>query len=228
MKRRLLIIAVCLLAGAVVNVAVAWGCALLPVKFSGPRNTVMAGRRMIVWPRERAGAYVFMAVRPTGVFRLDEDDSHYGGELLLPKWVNRARFGSEEGVSIVDSRGWPIPTIVDSRGWPFPTLYSVTTFEGGKPISAGGFPLPTRARPYLLGTTGYALPFRPIWTAFAINTLFYATLLWLLIAGPFAVRRFLRVKRGLCPKCAYPMGESSVCTECGKPLPRRRRMATLT
>ncbi len=50
-----------------------------------------------------------------------------------------------------------------------------------------------------------------------------ATLLWLLIPGPFALRRFLRVRRGLCPKCAYPMGESSVCTECGCGLPKRAR-----
>ena len=57
--------------------------------------------------------------------------------------------------------------------------------------------------------------FRPLWPGLAVSTLFYAGLLWLLIPGPFALRRFLRVRRGLCPKCAYPMGESAVCTECG-------------
>ena len=60
---------------------------------------------------------------------------------------------------------------------------------------------------------------RPTWPAFAINTIFYAALLGLLIYGP-ALRRFLRVRRGLCPKCAYPMGESAVCSECGQALPR--------
>ncbi len=63
------------------------------------------------------------------------------------------------------------------------------------------------------------LPIRPVWPGFAINAIFYAAILWLLIPGPFALRRLLRVRRGLCPKCAYPMGESSVCTECGKALP---------
>ncbi len=62
-------------------------------------------------------------------------------------------------------------------------------------------------------------PLRPLPLGFAVNTIFYATILWLLIAAPFALRRFLRLRRGLCPKCAYPMGESAVCTECGKPLP---------
>ena len=48
--------------------------------------------------------------------------------------------------------------------------------------------------------------------------------------GPFEIRRltrrFSRIERGLCPKCGYPMGESAVCTECGKTLPRRARVAT--
>jgi hypothetical protein len=65
------------------------------------------------------------------------------------------------------------------------------------------------------------LPIRPLWPGFAVNTLFYAAILWLLVPGPFALRRFIRVKRGLCPKCAYPMGEAAVCTECGKRLPGR-------
>ena len=66
----------------------------------------------------------------------------------------------------------------------------------------------------------------PIWPGFAVNTLFYAGLLWLLILGPFALRRLIRRRRGLCPKCAYPIGESFVCSECGCELPQRVRAAT--
>ena len=44
--------------------------------------------------------------------------------------------------------------------------------------------------------------------------------------GLRALRRVLRVRRGLCPKCAYPMGESAVCSECGQALPKRLRPAT--
>ena len=36
--------------------------------------------------------------------------------------------------------------------------------------------------------------------------------------GAGALRRFLRVRRGLCAKCGYPMGGSPVCSECGKAL----------
>ncbi len=68
------------------------------------------------------------------------------------------------------------------------------------------------------------LPWRPLPLGFAINTLFYAAILWL-FPGSFALRRFLRLRPGLCPKCAYPIGESAVCTECGRPLPSRVRVA---
>ena len=71
-----------------------------------------------------------------------------------------------------------------------------------------------------------ALPLRPIPGGFAVNTLFYAAVLWLLIPGPFVLRRFMRVRRGLCPACAYPRGESDVCSECGKALPGRAEVAT--
>ncbi len=79
----------------------------------------------------------------------------------------------------------------------------------------GAWPVPLRqvGPPGLKGRS--FLPLRPIWPGFALNTLFYAAIPWLLIPGPFALRRFLRVRRGLCPKCAYPMGGSAVCSECG-------------
>ncbi len=61
------------------------------------------------------------------------------------------------------------------------------------------------------------LPLRPIWPGFALNTLFYAVILWLLIAGRFALRRSLRVKRGQCFACGYDLGhaEHAACPECG-------------
>ena len=73
---------------------------------------------------------------------------------------------------------------------------------------------------------GRVLPYRLIASGFAVNTIFYTALLCLLLFGPFALRRFIRVKRGLCPACAYPRGESDVCSECGKALPGRAKVAT--
>ena len=65
------------------------------------------------------------------------------------------------------------------------------------------------------------MPMRPLPFGFFINALFYAAVLWLLIPGPVAMRRFIRRKRGQCQACGYPAGELPVCSECGKALPKR-------
>ena len=65
------------------------------------------------------------------------------------------------------------------------------------------------------------LPLRPIWPGFAINTVFYAAVLWGLFGAPFALHRRRRIKRGLCPACAYPVGTNEVCTECGAAVVKR-------
>lgn len=59
------------------------------------------------------------------------------------------------------------------------------------------------------------MPLTPIWPGFIVNTLFYAVVLWLLFIAPFEARRMFRRRRALCEKCAYPIGASPVCTECG-------------
>ncbi len=63
----------------------------------------------------------------------------------------------------------------------------------------------------------YRLPIRLLPRYFAFNAIFYAVIILPLFAAPEFVRRRYRIKRGLCPSCAYPIGESEVCTECGAP-----------
>ena len=61
------------------------------------------------------------------------------------------------------------------------------------------------------------VPFRPIWSGFAINTVFFALIVWPLLSAPFALRRLIRRKRGRCPECGYDLrGElDKGCSECG-------------
>ena len=155
MKRRLLTIAIFLLAGAVVNVAVAWECALLSP--ASVRNTDAPPFRLFF---------------------------HRSYSMMLEP---------------------PDPTPIVHE-WGLPLVAMASKYEWRS----------SRKDP--------VLPWHPIWPGFAINTIFYAAILWLFIGGLFALRRFLRLRRGLrrglCPKCAYPMGESSVCTECGCALPK--------
>ncbi len=100
-------------------------------------------------------------------------------------------------------------------GWP------VRSLRGVRP--ALGLAVPWS---WLKPKPGRQLMLHPVWPGFAVNTLFYAAVLWLLVPGWFVLRRLIRSRRGLCPQCAYPIGESEVCTECGRDIPKRVRPAT--
>jgi hypothetical protein len=134
---------------------------------------------------------------------------------LAPYW-SHARTPAPNRVERVDihedARGWPLRTLLS---WELRVYDRFTNPEKLREIHSAIDLKDTQTR--------YGLPRRlplcPIWPGFAINTLFYAGILWMLFAAPFALRRRRRVKRGLCPACAYPVGESDACTECGRPFP---------
>lgn len=81
-----------------------------------------------------------------------------------------------------------------------------------------GVPWPRMVR-HADGSLGhFNLPVQPVWWAFAANTLLWGLAAWVPIRGVWAWRRAMRARRGVCPYCTYPVGRSSVCTECGRPL----------
>jgi hypothetical protein len=81
----------------------------------------------------------------------------------------------------------------------------------------------------MLGEREY-LPIQPIWPGFAINTIFYAAMLWLLWVAPGKIRRFIRIRGHRCPACGYQIapggGIGPVCSECGAPLPWMKESPT--
>ena len=197
MKRRLLIAAVFLLAGAVVNVAVAWGCN-------------------------------WLAPTPQ-VFRpLPDLDAKIDWPHAVPDgWPSRPIFLAD-GTSVGRTTTVPISgdfqyrIIVSQYGLPLQSMeyhMLLTTPDNQRPSPFTW----TIVAAWQTSTFAGTVPLRPIWSGFAVNTIFYVTILWLLSGGPFRLRRFIRVRRGLCPACAYPHGESDVCSECGGALPERAR-----
>ena len=70
----------------------------------------------------------------------------------------------------------------------------------------------------------FTVPLRPIWPGFAINTLFYAAILWLFSLGPVTAHRMIRRKRGRCIKCGYDVSHAphDRCPECRWERPRRQ------
>ncbi len=265
MRRGILIVAIFLLAGTVVNVAVALGVAirvaapnlrtaiadregLLVNQHTGDQwwcqvTSISPGHTMVVleYARKVPIAYsgdVVTEMREETTVQAEPPALQVGsdGRLSLDwRTQPRVRFQQVQREDLVPIEPEAVPRWVRSPvrlytsgqvhtacGWP---LLSLRCEEALGPALRGrtlkvywGWLLPDAFQS--LGP-GRVLPYRLIAPGFAVNTLLYAVVLWLLIPGPFALRRFIRVRRGLCPACAYPHGESDVCSECGKTLPRR-------
>ncbi len=215
MKRRLFIIAICLLLGAVVNICVAWVRVVL-AKSPIPLSLIDEDAD---WPRDVPDHWPPCChIHEGSALALHVYGSHAIGDIA-PVSEGAMQGGSRATVYFI---------YVYRVGWPLYTLQWEHSGEGvltttGSIDFASWLVLVGNVPPAFILRAGRRFPIRPTtWLAIATNTLFYATLLWLLLYGPFALRRLLRLRRGLCPKCAYPMGESAVCTECGVALPRRR------
>ena len=117
--------------------------------------------------------------------------------------------------------GWPVFALSGHYGARVNEKKTATQSADHESIERGVIHV-TRGIGWLNVDPGQAFPIRPIWTGFVVNTTFYGLVLW----GIFAIvtgvpRRWLRhrrIKRGQCPACAYPVGTSEVCTECGAAL----------
>ncbi len=229
MKRRLLIVAVFLLAGAVVNVAVAWaawgktGYSLLPVgriTFRYPNQPPADRSDRERWARHATDSW------PQETDYLQRSDRHsFGvwyrritkGILFQGFWPKREvarELMLSAGMSevIMVRIGWPANCLT-LHAWRWEPYYA----EGpdGWPVQATKTVVHEHDGLLLFGKP---MPRHLLWPGFAVNTILYATVLTLLICGPFALRRFIRIRHRLCPACAYPRGASDVCSECSRPL----------
>jgi len=192
-----------LLLGAIVNVAVAWGCTY----------NQKAGIKREMTPSEiRDLMSVQSVVDWNNHWPIVAESERRIGLQQVAAYDADDRYGNDPSkLPLPQYRRPPFLIWVDA-GWP---MHALTAHHGSEEDWANGrsFMRTTRASSVQLASRTF--PVRPIWPGFAINTVFYAVMMWLLFAGPFVVRRWRRIRRGLCPKCAYPVGSSEVCTECG-------------
>jgi hypothetical protein len=195
-----------LLLGAIVNVAVAWGCEM----WCPSVDMVNVGVRFYPLP---AGERWYRSAPVHWPPPAERGHVNLVGRTATWTSITRERQGLAPSdvfhfSQLVIECGWPLRSLeyehqVNQR----PYSIAIEKLADFGEVPAWLRPIDERRR----------LPLRPIWPGFAINTLFYAAILWLLFAAPFALRRRRRIKRGLCPKCAYPVGDSAVCTEWGAP-----------
>ena len=222
-KRRLLIAAIFLLAGAVVNVAVIFGL------LTWATNALPAAEEELAiaqwpqpvpaeWPKLDSADRIFILGR-TEIWAEGHDNQHdYHQRLSQVGWPLLCIEGEALGYyPIWNDRSTDL-VLMTQEPYPVGRPYrSTDPGHGVQPPAWLGDLMMVR-----ITDPARIMRIRLLPTRFAVNTIFYAALLWL----PFVVRRFSRARRGLCPKCAYPMAESPVCTECGKPLPGRAKVAT--
>lgn len=234
--KRTAVCALLLLAGgAVVNVAVAWGLA-----FRGTPETASDSSRPYFnsepefpfWSMELAegpGWARAFWFGDTGIFANGPGGGWALALGLRPRERREIRpphWSRMDWQTPPRANQWPSLRVDDARGWPALSLASHVRMEvvvsPTQPIatittSRAWIVDDTQLQQFVLDAewTTVIVPFRPVFPGFIINTLFYGLFLWLLFAAPFAARRLLRRSRGQCRKCAYPIGVSRVCTECG-------------
>ena len=232
MKHRLFKLALFLILGALVNVTVAWGCAVwltidvnqFPDKvefrdeISGPGSSLWRVQQI-----KRSGA---MRILTLWVAESDLEILANGnsGSLHLPAWcLSKDRLNSEATtIAIMDARGWPMlslssavksdaPELLENMSSEAEVLWGLRLSQDSAQISA-------------LLYANILLPTRIIWPGFVIDTIMYAAIVWFVVFVPFATRRLIRRKRGLCIKCGYDLRhvEHEKCPECGAAIRRHR------
>ena len=126
----------------------------------------------------------------------------------LPRWSRPSKT-----LSVADIASTP-PQGERAQGWPFLALRTKTTRSDRWWF---GINLDTDDSSIANWSDLRVLALYPIIPGFAINTIFYAAILWGPTLGPFTARRMIRRKRGRCIKCGYDLrGDFSAgCSECG-------------
>jgi hypothetical protein len=110
------------------------------------------------------------------------------------------------------SIGWDYShyIIVDRVGWPLFSLSGEYWFIGNQGSYHGAVAVPdvfiATPQRWWPSWPCRLFPITPMMPGFLLNTTLYAVLAFALFAGPGAVRRTIRRRRGLCPACAYPTG----------------------
>ncbi len=218
MKRRLLIVALFLGLGAVLNVAVAWACAIWPPVCRDP--SAIPSQH----PPEVLGGAKGRSARQPGYV---DTASGFGYTEYFTGISMRSNVASPAANNDrLGSTGRTDPWTLWSpytdpqaatAGWPLRALdWSIRKHAAGRSsIYREGLRLPDTMA-WLGVAPDRRVPLRPLWLGFAVNTLFFAIVAASVWTPIVALRRYSRRRHGQCPACGYPVGVSAVCTECGR------------
>lgn len=183
---------------ALLNVAVAWTCAVVAQRSPNPVTAATAddAQRLI---QHHA------LITPQPPMRL-------GGRLQNPGYLE-VMLGS---VAVGGPSPYVTITITDIQaGLPFKSMRR-GAIEWQDPATWNQRYIWSRRAVASASTTQPIIPLEPIWVGFAANTALYAAILFAIVLIPRWCRRLIRRRRGLCIACGYPRGPSAACSECGR------------
>ena len=234
MRRWLLTTLVLLLLGAIINVAIAWASALwvdgMPVERIAK---LRPGITQIDQPRWRVR--VVTRVSSTTVQSEATDAPPLGAphhpdttEEETRAWVRaeEARVPNSVVVGVpcwsrtatppleIDYRSGNL--MEDARGWPMRSLMWLRVVQSLDNTDDRQWGVDIGDTQGPLGTPR-VLPLRPIPLGFIVNSLLYASILFVLVTGLLGLRRVIRRRRGHCIACGYDLrGDiNHGCPECG-------------
>lgn len=206
-RRALRTLALCLVAGFALAVAVAWLLTLLPYPFAwNPDNEIGTGPdpANVMVDRTRFGVEEATLAWPKEVYK----DRRYWTAVTPPYWSRLRRPGwRERHVGSECASGWPMRCLMSLVVVEDTHRPSKDTMRWGIKIIRG------------YGSHGPlegVLPLLPIWPGLIVDGLFYGAAVWGLGVGLVAARSARRRRRGLCPRCAYDLHATpDACPECG-------------
>jgi hypothetical protein len=221
MKRCVFKIGLFCLAGAIINVAVAWGWSA--AQSTSYQNTKLLTQvRADYEARRKTGLIDDWPSRVYSNFGCDHvvRDDHKSLEIYehLAGWPSRALAGRYVEPMSVPIQAPPPGTIATTPAVREGILYGREVLLTTDPRAGSGWP------------TVIVIPCKPVWRGFAINTIFYAAIAWMLSLVPGAIRRRVRRKCGQCAACGYLLHGSpgDKCPECGATIQYRDRQGAVT
>ncbi len=218
---------ICLALGVVTTIAASWLCCLDVGLNRTPMSLSRADLANGVWAsvsrRERAGAVALSAANSSIVSAMSDEEVPM--DDLVPRWADEELLGWTREKPIT-----ALPTgaarAILATGWPWVTMWSSYDqqpgggywwFKSRNGIKVADAPANPNFRS-VLSPRELALPLRIVPGGFALCTLVWAVVWWVVLFGWRAVIRFVRVRRGRCPACAYDRGgldPGTPCPECG-------------
>lgn len=212
MRRRLLAVLTSIVLGSLTTLAIAWACA--------------------AWVNPNRAPMTFSTSQASnGDLQATSIQKCFGHTRVNRSTLTDLQRDPATGaIQSIGVRGDSYGESESRTGWPMRAMRCGNTHEvtlgDGQAILQAHFS-GTPGRTGLIGlspwrgpgpTTWRALPDRPMWPGFTIDTLVYAAAWWVIIFGWQRHRRARRIERGLCSACGYDLrgSDSQACSECGK------------